>query len=171
LPAKLHQALLLEPVISELALGFVEKGHCLFLGRGIHYPLALEGALKLKEISYIHAEGYAGGELKHGPIALIDRLMPIITMIPFDAHFEKMRSNLAEVATRGGKVFAFTTEGGVPGLEAICERVLVMPTLSHPAWQAMISVIPLQLFAYYTAVHKGTDVDQPRNLAKSVTVE
>ena len=142
----------------------------MFLGRGMHYPIALEGALKLKEISYIHAEGYAAGELKHGPIALIDETMDVVVIAPHDRVFDKTVSNMQEVAARGGRILLITD---APGAEAGAMRGLrtlilpVMPEILTP----IVYAVPLQMLAYHTAVQMGTDVDQPRNLAKSVTVE
>jgi glucosamine--fructose-6-phosphate aminotransferase (isomerizing) len=169
LPDAIDSVLALDPVIAELAKQFIEKHHALFLGRGSLYPVALEGALKLKEISYIHAEGYAAGELKHGPLALVDDDMPVIAVAPNDDLLEKLRSNLQEVKARGGELFvfadtdsAFEPEAGV----TVIHVPKIDPTLAPIAY-----VVPLQLLAYHVAVHKGTDVDQPRNLAKSVTVE
>ena len=169
LPDAIDSVLALDPVIAELAKQFIEKHHALFLGRGSLYPVALEGALKLKEISYIHAEGYAAGELKHGPLALVDDDMPVIAVAPNDDLLEKLRSNLQEVKARGGELFvfadtdsAFDTEAGV--------TVIHVPKID-PILAPIAYVVPLQLLAYHVAVHKGTDVDQPRNLAKSVTVE
>ena len=141
----------------------------LFLGRGLGFPIALEGALKLKEISYAHAEGYAAGEMKHGPIALIDEEMPVVVVAPSDRHFEKTLSNLEEVRARQGQVIALVTEGeeriGIDGIE--CMKI---PEV-HEAVMPLVATVPLQLLAYYFADLKGTDVDQPRNLAKTVTVE
>ena len=142
----------------------------LFLGRGALYPIALEGALKLKEISYIHAEGYAAGEMKHGPIALIDSAVPVIALCPSGPLFEKTASNLQEAAARGGRVMAFTDEAGAPALRRFADRVVVLPHAGAFA-APILHAIPVQLLAYHVAVLKGTDVDQPRNLAKSVTVE
>ena len=141
----------------------------IYLGRGEMYPLALEGALKLKEISYIHAEGYAAGELKHGPIALIDENTPVVVIAPHDAMFEKTASNMQEVAARGGKVVLITDAAGAARAHDIPFVIEVPSTgvLSAP----LVMAVPIQLLAYHTAVQKGTDVDQPRNLAKSVTVE
>ena len=141
----------------------------LYLGRGISYPIALEGALKLKEISYIHAEGYAAGELKHGPIALIDENVPVIVVAPEDDLFEKTVSNMQEVAARGGKIILVSD---APAERAGCEwrRTCRMPTV-HRFANPLLYAVPVQLLAYHTAVFMGTDVDQPRNLAKSVTVE
>ena len=141
----------------------------LYLGRGINYPIALEGALKLKEISYIHAEGYPAGEMKHGPIALIDERMPVVVLMPSDRYFQKTLGNLKEVEARGGKVIILTDEKKVPA-EISSFGMLTVPKASHFLTPIVMS-IPLQLLAYYIAVHRGTDVDQPRNLAKSVTVE
>ena len=169
LPDAIDSVLVLDGAIAELSKQFIEKHHALFLGRGSLYPVALEGALKLKEISYIHAEGYAAGELKHGPLALVDDDMPVIAVAPNDDLLEKLRSNLQEVKARGGELFvfadsdsAFKTEPGV--------TVLHVPKI-NPILAPIAYVVPLQLLAYHVAVHKGTDVDQPRNLAKSVTVE
>ena len=141
----------------------------LYLGRGTSYPIALEGALKLKEISYIHAEGYAAGEMKHGPIALIDEKVPVIVLAPSDALFDKTASNVQEVAARGGKVIFFSDKQGVDRLP-IKAVTMVLPTVD-PFVAPILYAIPVQLLAYHVAVAKGTDVDQPRNLAKSVTVE
>ena len=152
--------------LSEL---FVEKQHCLFLGRGTHYPIALEGALKLKEISYIHAEGYAAGELKHGPLALVDNEMPVVILAPKDDMLDKLKSNMEEVQARGGELFVFADEhSGVKGKER--QHVVNIPSVNE--WLApIVYSIPVQLLSYHVAVLRGTDVDQPRNLAKSVTVE
>lgn len=152
--------------LSEL---FVEKQHCLFLGRGTHYPIALEGALKLKEISYIHAEGYAAGELKHGPLALVDTEMPIVILAPNDEMLDKLKSNMEEVQARGGELFVFADENsGV--VEKDRQHVVQIPAVNE--WLApIIYSVPVQLLSYHVAVLRGTDVDQPRNLAKSVTVE
>ncbi|QNX08876.1 glutamine--fructose-6-phosphate transaminase (isomerizing) [Acinetobacter seifertii] len=152
--------------LSEL---FVEKQHCLFLGRGTHYPIALEGALKLKEISYIHAEGYAAGELKHGPLALVDNEMPIVILAPNDEMLDKLKSNMEEVQARGGELFVFADENsGV--VENDRQHVVHIPAVNE--WLApIIYSVPVQLLSYHVAVLRGTDVDQPRNLAKSVTVE
>jgi glucosamine--fructose-6-phosphate aminotransferase (isomerizing) len=142
----------------------------LFLGRGSLYPIALEGALKLKELSYIHAEGYAAGEMKHGPIALIDPAVPVIALCPSGPLFEKTASNLQEAAARGGRIMAFTDAEGAPALERFAERVVVLPSVD-PFVAPILHAIPVQMLAYHVAVLKGTDVDQPRNLAKAVTVE
>ena len=142
----------------------------LFLGRGTSYPIALEGALKLKEISYIHAEGYAAGEMKHGPIALIDDGVPVIVIAPSDDLFEKTASNMAEVIARGGRVIFFSDEEGAEKLGAMAAVAIALPSVD-PFVAPILHAIPVQLLAYHTAVLKGNDVDQPRNLAKSVTVE
>ncbi len=142
----------------------------LYLGRGTSYPLALEGALKLKEISYIHAEGYAAGELKHGPIALIDENMPVIVIAPHDKVFEKTVSNMQEVAARGGRLILMTDAKGASTADSQSTVTLTLPTV-HSEIAPIVYAVPIQLLAYHTAVNMGTDVDQPRNLAKSVTVE
>src|SRR3712207_6291340 len=142
----------------------------LYLGRGTAYPLAMEGALKLKEISYIHAEGYAAGELKHGPIALIDEAMPVIVIAPHDSLFDKTVSNMQEVAARGGRIILITDSRGAEEASLETMATIVMPDLA-PEVAPIVYSIPVQLLAYHTAVVRGTDVDQPRNLAKSVTVE
>ncbi len=155
--------------IEKIAHDFYRSNDFLFLGRGMNYPIALEGALKLKEISYIHAEGYPAGELKHGPLALVDRNMPVVAVMPSNAMAGKMFSNLKEVAARDGRIVALTTEGS-NDVEEIAEAVIPMPPMSE--WQEpIVYIVPLQLLSYHVAVNKGTDVDQPRNLAKSVTVE
>ncbi|MAI15782.1 MAG: glutamine--fructose-6-phosphate transaminase (isomerizing) [Gammaproteobacteria bacterium] len=169
LPDAIDSVLALDPVIAELAKQFIEKHHALFLGRGSLYPVALEGALKLKEISYIHAEGYAAGELKHGPLALVDDDMPVIAVAPNDDLLEKLRSNLQEVKARGGELFVFADTDSAFEPEAGV-TVIHVPKID-PILAPIAYVVPLQLLAYHVAVHKGTDVDQPRNLAKSVTVE
>jgi len=143
--------------------------HMLFLGRGLGYPVALEGALKLKEISYAHAEGYAAGEMKHGPIALIDEQMPVVVVMPRDRQYEKTFSNVQEVRARDGQVIAVVTEGDQEA-KKIAQFTLELPTMPELV-QPIAAVLPLQLLAYYIADLKGTDVDQPRNLAKTVTVE
>jgi len=168
LPESLDAVIALEPLIIKMAEEFDDKEHTLFLGRGIHYPIAMEGALKLKEISYIHAEAYPAGELKHGPLALIDADMPVIAVAPNDDLLEKLKSNLQEVKARGGKLYVFghsheSHEGTVSQFIELPE----IPELIAP----IIYTIPLQLLSYHVAILKGTDIDQPRNLAKSVTVE
>ncbi len=169
LPAKLEEALKLDAVTERVARKYMNARDFLYLGRGRNYPIALEGALKLKEISYIHAEGYPAGEMKHGPIALIDENMPVVTLVPRNSSFEKTLSNMEEVIARSGQVIAFSSQGDeeVRGRAA---DVIEIPTINEDLDPFLLSV-PLQLLAYHVAVLKGTDVDQPRNLAKSVTVE
>jgi glutamine---fructose-6-phosphate transaminase (isomerizing) len=170
LPGQMAQALTVDDDIRDIAYGLSESTSALFLGRGAMYPLALEGALKLKEISYIHAEGYASGELKHGPIALIDGTMPVVVMAPHDSLFDKTVSNMQEVMARAGKVILVTDRAGADRASDGTWKRVVMPTV--PEFLApILYAIPAQLLAYHAAVAKGTDVDQPRNLAKSVTVE
>ncbi|MEA2823367.1 MAG: hypothetical protein QOJ86_5371 [Bradyrhizobium sp.] len=170
IPRLMAAALSTEPQIEKLAREIAKSKDVLYLGRGTSYPLALEGALKLKEISYIHAEGYAAGELKHGPIALIDENMPVVVIAPYDRVFEKTVSNMQEVAARGGNIILMTDAKGAA--EATVESLvtIVMPDMAA-TFTPMVYAIPVQLLAYHTAVIMGTDVDQPRNLAKSVTVE
>ncbi len=172
-PRHLAEALKLEPQIEQLARDLSKSRDVLYLGRGTSYPIALEGALKLKEISYIHAEGYAAGELKHGPIALIDETTPVVVIAPYDRVFEKTVSNMQEVAARGGKLILVTdAEGEAAVKSANCEPLATLTLPAVPATVApLIYAVPVQLIAYHTAVTLGTDVDQPRNLAKSVTVE
>ena len=169
LPGQVEKALELDPIVARLAERFVDKHHALFLGRGFHYPVAMEGALKLKEVSYIHAEAYPAGELKHGPLALVDSSMPVIAVAPNDALLEKLKSNLQEVRARGGQLYVFAdAEAGFVSREDV--HVMDVPAVGE--WTApIVYTVPLQLLAYHVAVQKGTDVDQPRNLAKSVTVE
>jgi glucosamine--fructose-6-phosphate aminotransferase (isomerizing) len=169
LPSWIEEALKLETEIEALSRSLMESRDFLYLGRGINYPIALEGALKLKEISYIHAEGYPAGEMKHGPIALIDERMPVVVLLPRDRYFQKTLGNLKEVESRGGKVIILTDDKSIP-LETSPFAVLTLSKASHFLTPIVMSV-PLQLLAYYIAVQRGTDVDQPRNLAKSVTVE
>jgi len=173
LPLQLEQALKCDPLIEEIAKRFYQRSDFLYLGRGINYPIALEGALKLKEISYIHAEGYPAGEMKHGPIALIDEHMPVVTIAPHDHVFEKMIGNVQEAKARGGSVIALTTEGpnGIHELLDPAQDFLITIPNSHPLLTPVLMAVPLQLLAYHIAVRRGCDVDQPRNLAKSVTVE
>lgn len=169
LQAGLQQALALDDVIHRLAERFADKHHALFLGRGINYPVAMEGALKLKEISYIHAEAYAAGELKHGPLALVDADMPVIAVAPNNSLLEKLKSNLEEVRARGGELIVFAdADAGIQDEEGV--TVIQMPH-AQPLVEPILYTLPLQLLSYHVAVLKGTDVDQPRNLAKSVTVE
>ena len=169
LPSWIESALESEAQVKDLARELMHSADFLYLGRGINYPIALEGALKLKEISYIHAEGYPAGEMKHGPIALIDETMPVVVLAPHDRYFQKTLSNLKEVDARGGKVIALTDDPKAAN-ELNAYRTLTLPKASHYL-TPLVMTIPLQLLAYYIAVHRGTDVDQPRNLAKSVTVE
>ena len=169
LPELMHQVLQLDSAIEALSMAFAEKQHALFLGRGAHFPIALEGALKLKEISYIHAEAYPAGELKHGPLALVDSEMPVISVAPNDDLLDKLKSNLQEVRARGGELYVFAEERvAFEPQEGL--RVLQLPHV-HEAVAPILYTLPLQLLSYHVAVLKGTDVDQPRNLAKSVTVE
>jgi glucosamine--fructose-6-phosphate aminotransferase (isomerizing) len=170
LPGLVEKTLKLDASIQALAEVFADKHHALFLGRGYLHAIALEGALKLKEISYIHAEGYAAAELKHGPLALVDEDMPVVAVAPNNELLEKLKSNLQEVRARGGKLFVFAdpcarmhSEEGV--------TVIEMPAPSTALQAPVVFAVPLQLLAYHVAVLKGTDVDQPRNLAKSLTVE
>jgi glucosamine--fructose-6-phosphate aminotransferase (isomerizing) len=170
LPGLIAKALELEPQIETLARELSKARDVLYLGRGTSYPLALEGALKLKEISYIHAEGYPAGELKHGPIALIDEDMPVIVVAPHDALFEKTASNMQEVAARGGRIILITDAKGAAECGIEPETTIIMPDMD-PTFAAIVYALPIQMIAYQTAVFMGKDVDQPRNLAKSVTVE
>jgi glucosamine--fructose-6-phosphate aminotransferase (isomerizing) len=169
LPAAIQAVLALEPSIIAWAEQFAKKQHALFLGRGLHYPIALEGALKLKEISYIHAEAYPAGELKHGPLALVDAGMPVVAIAPNDALLEKLKSNLQEVRARGGELYVVAdADSHIASSEGV--HVLRLP--EHAGLLSpVVHTIALQLLAYHTAVLRGTDVDKPRNLAKSVTVE
>jgi glucosamine--fructose-6-phosphate aminotransferase (isomerizing) len=170
MPRRLNEALALEPQLEQLARDLTKSRDVLYLGRGTSFPIALEGALKLKEISYLHAEGYAAGELKHGPIALIDENVPVIVIAPHDKVFEKTFSNMQEVAARGGRLILMTDAEGARAAKAHTMVTLTLPTV-HPAMTPLVYAVPVQLLAYHTAVLMGTDVDQPRNLAKSVTVE
>ena len=169
-PAKITDVLREDHKLQELAQHMADAKDVLYLGRGTLFPLALEGALKLKEISYIHAEGYSAGELKHGPIALIDESMPVVVLAPHDNLFEKTSSNIQEVVARGGKVILFTDKKGLANMGTKPYWVTTLPDVD-PAVAPILYAVPVQLLAYYTALSKGTDVDQPRNLAKSVTVE
>jgi len=169
LPTRLGEALAMDSTVEKIAELFAEKNHTLFLGRGAQFPVAMEGALKLKEISYIHAEAYPAGELKHGPLALVDNDMPVVTVAPNNELLEKLKSNLQEVRARGGQLIVFADEqAGMTNGEGT--HVVQMPHI-HDTLSPILYTIPLQLLSYYVAVLKGTDVDQPRNLAKSVTVE
>jgi len=169
LPSKVEQALKLDPLIADIAGQFADKRNALFLGRGAHYPIALEGALKLKEISYIHAEAYPAGELKHGPLALVDHHMPVVAVAPNDELLEKLKSNIQEVRARGGRLLVFADPGA--GFDAGEDIQVVDVAPVDNCIAPIIYTIPLQLLAYHVAVIKGTDIDKPRNLAKSVTVE
>jgi glucosamine--fructose-6-phosphate aminotransferase (isomerizing) len=173
LPKIMERALKASAAVEEVAGRFFNRSDFLYLGRGINYPIALEGALKLKEISYIHAEGYPAGEMKHGPIALIDASMPVVTIAPNDHVFDKMLGNIQEVKARGGSVIALATEGH-DTLKSVLnlsnDALIALPPVPE-SLSPIATVLPLQLLAYYIAVRRGCDVDQPRNLAKSVTVE
>ena len=169
LPSAINAALALEPQIIAWSEAFAKCENALFLGRGLHYPIALEGALKLKEISYIHAEAYPAGELKHGPLALVTEQMPVVTVAPNDALLEKLKSNMQEVKARGGRLFVFAdSDTHIVAEDGI--HVIRMPE-HYGDLSPILHVVPLQLLAYHTACARGTDVDKPRNLAKSVTVE
>jgi glutamine---fructose-6-phosphate transaminase (isomerizing) len=169
LPGKIEKVLKLDKQIKALSEQFADKEHALFLGRGTHYPIAMEGALKLKEISYIHAEAYPAGELKHGPLALIDADMPVITVAPNNSLLEKLKSNMQEVSARGGQLIVFMDET-LTACEDANVQILKVPQVENEI-SPIVYTVPLQLLSYHAAVLKGTDVDQPRNLAKSVTVE
>ncbi|MEX2273055.1 MAG: glutamine--fructose-6-phosphate transaminase (isomerizing) [Vicinamibacterales bacterium] len=174
LPRLLEQTLKAESLIEEIARRYYQRTDFLYLGRGINYPIALEGALKLKEISYIHAEGYPAGEMKHGPIALIDEKMPVVAIAPGDSVFDKMLGNIQEAKARGGSVLAITTAGKAEHFESVLDKAndfLITLPESMASLFPVLAVVPLQLLAYHIAVRRGCDVDQPRNLAKSVTVE
>ena len=169
LPVALQSVLALEPQIIAWSAEFARKENALFLGRGLHYPVALEGALKLKEISYIHAEAYPAGELKHGPLALVTEAMPVVVVAPNDTLIEKLKSNLQEVRARGGELFVFAdADSHISSGEGL--HVIRLPE-HYGVLSPILHVVPLQLLAYHTATARGTDVDKPRNLAKSVTVE
>jgi glucosamine--fructose-6-phosphate aminotransferase (isomerizing) len=169
LPLAISSVLALEPQIIAWADAFARKENALFLGRGLHYPIALEGALKLKEISYIHAEAYPAGELKHGPLALVTEEMPVVTVAPNDALIEKLKSNMQEVRARGGQLYVFAdSDSSIASSDGL--HVIRMPE-HYGLLSPILHVVPLQLLAYHTALARGTDVDKPRNLAKSVTVE
>src|SRR6202162_627509 len=164
------ESLTLEPEIERLAHALEHARDVLYIGRGTSYPIAMEGALKLKEISYIHAEGYAGGELKHGPIALIDETMPVVVIAPHDKVFDKTASNMQEVLARGGRIILVTDPKGAAAAGISAETIPALPEMPA-AVPPLAYALPVQLLAYHVAVLRGTDVDQPRNLAKSVTVE
>ena len=169
LPAQIQQILDRAPEVEKLAERFQSAHNALYLGRGVNFPVALEGALKLKEISYIHAEGYPAAEMKHGPIALIDENMPVVFVAPKDGVYSKIVSNIEEVKARKGKVIALVTEGDTE-IAKLAEAVFTLPK-THDLLTPILACVPLQLFSYYVAVRRGCNVDQPRNLAKSVTVE
>jgi len=169
IPSQIEAIITNEPTVQGIARKYASARDFLFLGRGINYPVAFEGALKLKEISYIHAEGYSAGEMKHGPIALIDDKMPVVVLIPNDELFEKSLSNMKEVESRNGRIIAVTNHTS-PELVRIAADIIEVPATSSLLTPVLMTV-PLQLMAYHIAVERGTDVDQPRNLAKSVTVE
>jgi glucosamine--fructose-6-phosphate aminotransferase (isomerizing) len=169
LPGLIKQALALEPQVRDIAEAYADCHNFLYLGRGVSFPVALEGALKLKEVSYIHAEGYPAAEMKHGPIALVDALMPVVFVAPRDAVYHKVVSNMQEVKARGGRIIAITTEGN-GDVSALASHRLCVPATA-PLFSPLVTTIPLQLLAYHMAVLRGCDVDRPRNLAKSVTVE
>jgi len=169
LPSRVQEAIAGGEEVERISRKFASASDFLYLGRGINYPIALEGALKLKEISYIHAEGYPAGEMKHGPIALIDENLPVVVLAPRDPMYAKTISNLKEVEARGGRIIA-VTDAPSADLEKVAEEMIVVPRVAHELSPILMS-IPLQLLAYHVAVHRGSDVDQPRNLAKSVTVE
>jgi glucosamine--fructose-6-phosphate aminotransferase (isomerizing) len=169
LPTALQHVLKVEPRIVAWAQEFALRQHALFLGRGIHYPIAMEGALKLKEISYIHAEAYPAGELKHGPLALVDNNMPVVAIAPNDALLEKLKSNMQEVRARGGELYVLADEDTHM---QDSEGVHIIRLTDHAGvLSPILHTLPLQLLAYHVALIRGTDVDKPRNLAKSVTVE
>jgi glutamine---fructose-6-phosphate transaminase (isomerizing) len=170
LPGMVERTLELEPVVKRLAERFADKHHALFLGRGALFPIAMEGALKLKEISYIHAEAYPAGELKHGPLALVDADMPVVAVAPNNDLLEKLKSNLMEVRARGGELIVFADpDSGIQPSDGV--TVIAMPRSVTYVQSPVVYTVPLQLLAYHAAILRGTDVDQPRNLAKSVTVE
>jgi glucosamine--fructose-6-phosphate aminotransferase (isomerizing) len=169
IPAKVEKALKLNDEIVKLSEMYKDAQNFLYLGRGYNFPVALEGALKLKEISYIHAEGYPAAEMKHGPIALIDENMPVVVIATNSAHYEKVVSNIQEVKARKGKIIAIVSEGNT-GLNNIADHVIEVPE-TEESLSPLINTIPLQLLSYHIAVMRGCNVDQPRNLAKSVTVE
>ncbi|MCH6567962.1 MAG: isomerizing glutamine--fructose-6-phosphate transaminase [Nitrospinae bacterium] len=168
-PKQVEEILEQDVLYQVLARHYADRSDFLYLGRGINYPIALEGALKLKEISYIHAEGYPAGEMKHGPIALIDESMPVVVLAPQDAVYEKMLGNIEEVKTRDGIVIAFTNAGNKE-LAGVVDHIFTVPDTT-PLLMPILLSVPMQLIAYHIAVRRGCDVDQPRNLAKSVTVE
>jgi glucosamine--fructose-6-phosphate aminotransferase (isomerizing) len=169
IPSKVEKALEFNPLIEIIAEAYKDAANFLYLGRGYNFPVALEGALKLKEISYIHAEGYPAAEMKHGPIALIDEQMPVVVIATKKGHYEKVVSNIQEIKSRKGKIIAIVTEGDVQVRE-LADHVIEVPESSE-SLSPLLTTIPLQLLSYHIAVMRGCNVDQPRNLAKSVTVE
>jgi glucosamine--fructose-6-phosphate aminotransferase (isomerizing) len=169
IPAKVEKTLLSNPVVEEISYIYKESPNCLYLGRGYNFPVALEGALKLKEISYIHAEGYPAAEMKHGPIALIDEQMPVVVIATKKGHYEKVVSNIQEIKSRKGRIIAIVTEGD-QSVKELADHVIEVPETSE-SLSPLLTTIPLQLLSYHIAVMRGCNVDQPRNLAKSVTVE
>jgi glucosamine--fructose-6-phosphate aminotransferase (isomerizing) len=169
IPAKIESMLKLDGQIREIAKTMVDSTNALFLGRGYNFPVALEGALKLKEISYIHAEGYPAAEMKHGPIALIDEHMPVVVIAPFGELYEKLVSNVQEVKARKGRIYAITGENS-DAIAAVSDELIAIPSTDE-ALSPLLTTVPLQLLSYHVAVLRGCNVDQPRNLAKSVTVE
>jgi glucosamine--fructose-6-phosphate aminotransferase (isomerizing) len=169
IPSKVSRLLEINEEIKNIAKQYKNATNCLYLGRGYNFPVALEGALKLKEISYIHAEGYPAAEMKHGPIALIDELMPVVVIATRKGHYEKVVSNIQEIKSRSGKIIAVVTEGDTM-VKSIADHVIEIPETLEPL-TPLLTTIPLQLLSYHIAVMRGCNVDQPRNLAKSVTVE
>lgn len=169
IPKQIQELLSIDGKIKEIAAIYKDAKNCLYLGRGFNFPVALEGALKLKEISYIHAEGYPAAEMKHGPIALIDENMPIFVIATNKGHYDKVVSNIQEIKSRAGKIIAIVTEGDVT-VKEIADHVIEIPE-TEEALTPLLTTIPFQLLSYYIAVMLGRNVDQPRNLAKSVTVE
>jgi len=169
IPAQVEELLKINPIVEEVAYSYKDSTNCLYLGRGFNFPVALEGALKLKEISYIHAEGYPAAEMKHGPIALIDENMPVFVIATKTGHYEKVVSNIQEIKSRSGKIIAIVTKGDST-IKEIADHVIEIPD-TEEAFTPLLTTIPLQLLSYHIAVMLGKNVDQPRNLAKSVTVE
>ena len=169
IPGKVEEVLKMDKEIEKIAAIYKDAPNCLYLGRGFNFPVALEGALKLKEISYIHAEGYPAAEMKHGPIALIDEHMPVVVIATKRGHYDKVVSNIQEIKARNGKIIAIVTKGDTI-VKEIADHVIEIPE-TEEAFVPLLSTIPLQLLSYYIAVMRGCNVDQPRNLAKSVTVE
>ena len=169
IPQKVERTLEANPLVEKISEVYKDSSNCLYLGRGYNFPVALEGALKLKEISYIHAEGYPAAEMKHGPIALIDEQMPVVVIATRKGHYEKVVSNIQEIKSRNGKIIAVVTEGD-DTVKELADHVIEVPETSE-SMTPLLTTIPLQLLSYHIAVMRGCNVDQPRNLAKSVTVE